>query len=174
MYFKNKNKNTSLINISQMQMSDPTALKDALIELNSETSEYGLVLTVKQVNKLADCVQKALRESDRVEIGAGIMPILAAEFCTSVFVTRENYASVLEELIYVFFQVKTAVCDRISDRDLVRLLKDYYENKAFGSVEIMRERDIDRLIKYIEMEMDSDSSAIADVYESDGYADERA
>ena len=174
MYFKNKGNKNSLINISQMQMSDPTALKEALIDLNSQTYEYGLVLTVKQVNRLTDCVQKALRESDRVEIGAGIMPVLAAEFCTSVFVTRENYAAALEELIHVFFQVKTAVCDRISDRDLVRLLKDYYENKAFGSVEIMRDRDIDRLIKYIEMEMDSDTSAIADVYESDGYTDERA
>lgn len=174
MYFNNKQKNKFLINVNQMQMSDPVALKQALIDLNSQTGEYGLVLTVKQINKLANSVQNALRESDRVEIGAGIMPVLAEEFCTSIFVNQDNYASLLEDLIYIFFQVKTAVCDRISDRNLVRLLKDYYENKAYGSVEIMRESDIDRLIKYIEMENGEMSHTIADVYEADGYEDERA
>ena len=159
MYYGNPNRNTSLININKMQLSDPSALKQALTE---------------QINRLSDAVSRALRESDRIEIGAGIMPVLAAEFCTSVFITAENYATVLEELIFIFFQVKTAVCDRIADRELVRLLKDYYENKAYGSVEIMREKDIDLLIKYIEMEMGSDTSRAGDVYESDDYADERA
>lgn len=174
MYFKNTKNKNSLININHMQMSDPLALKNALTELNATTSEYGLVLTVKQVNRLSDAVQRALRESGRIEIGAGIMPVLAAEFCTSIFVNQENYAALLEELIYIFFQVKTAVCDRITDKDLVRLLKDYYENKAFGSVEIIRERDIDLLVKYIEMEMGFETSTDGDVYESDCYTDERA
>ncbi len=174
MYFKNAKNKSALININQMQMSDTLALKNALTELNAIISEYGLVLTVKQVNRLSDAVQKALRESDRIEIGAGIMPVLAAEFCTSIFVNKENYAALLEELVYIFFQVKTAVCDRITDKDLVRLLKDYYENKAFGSVEIIRERDIDLLVKYIEMEMGFETSTVGDVYESDCYTDERA
>ena len=78
------------------------------------------------------------------------------------------------KIIYVFFQVKTAVFDRVSDKDLVRLLKDYYENKAMGSVGFMRDRDIDRLIKYIEMEIGFETSEDVDVYESDGYTDERA
>ncbi len=175
MYPVKKKNNTSLINISQFATSDPVALKSALTELNSTTVEYGLVLTIKQINRLSTAVQKALKESDRIEIGAGIMPVLAAEFCTSVFVTPENYSSVLEELIYVFFQIKTAVCDRINDKNLVRILKDYFEHNCFGSVDILRDRDIDVLIKYIEMEIGSDSSNINDdVYESDGYTDERA
>ena len=173
MYLAKKRAN-SLININQMQLSDPVATKEALIELNGRSKDYGLFLTVKEINKLTNVVRSALIESDRVEIGAGIAPVLAEEFCTSVFVNRDNYAEVLEELIYIFFQVKTAVCDGISDRDLVRLLKDYYENKAYGSVEIMRESDIDRLIKYVEMEKGDNGSAQADVYDSDGYEDERA
>lgn len=172
MYFKNKKKN-SLISINQMQVSDPAALKNALIELNSMTREYGLFLTVKQVNRLAEAVQRALRESDRIEIGAGIMPVLAEEFSTSVFVNRENYAQLLEELVFIFFHVKTAVCDRISDRELVRILRDYYENKALGSVEIMRERDIDLLIKYIETENGYGMSRDGDTYDSESYTDER-
>ena len=173
MYFKNSKNRGALISINQMQLSDTNALKNALTDLNATTAEYGLVLTVKQVNRLSDAVQRALRESDRIEIGAGIMPILAAEFSTSIFVTRENYAPLLEELIYIFFQVKTAVCDRITDKDLVRLIKDYYENKAFGSVEIMRERDIDLLIKFIETEMGSGDAPDGDTYDSDCYTDER-
>ncbi len=173
MYLKNAKNNNSLININQIQLSDTNALKDALAELNGRTSEYGLVLTVKQVNRLADAVQRALRESDRVEIGTGIMPILADEFSASIFVTQENYAALLEELVYIFFQVKTAVCDRISDKDLVRLLRDYYENKAMGSVDIMRDRDVDLLIKYIETEQGSGDFCEGDVYESESYTDER-
>lgn len=173
MYFKRNQKNNSLISINQIQLSDTNALKESLAELNSRTNEYGVVLTVKQVNRLADAVRGALRESDRVEIGAGILPVLADEFSRSIFVDQENYASLLEELVYIFFQVKTAVCDRISDKDLVRLLRDYYENKAMGSVEIMRERDIDLLVKYVEIELGQNDASVGDVYETESYTDER-
>lgn len=174
MYFKKNRNNYSLISINQMPVSNTSALKEALTELNGSISEYGLFLTVKQINKLSDAVRNALIESGRIEIGAGIMPILAMEFCASVFVTPENYAELLAELVYIFFQVKTAVCDRVSDRDLVRLLKDYYENKAYGNVEIMRDRDIDLLINYIGLEMGDVIMPSGGAYDSDGYADERA
>ena len=175
MYLSKRKNNASLINISQVITSDPVALKTALTELNSTTVEYGLVLTVKQINRLTTAVQKALKDSDRIEFGAGVMPILAAEFCASVFITPENYANALEALIHVFFEVKTAVCDRISDKNLIRILKDYFENSCMGSIDILRDRDIDVLIKYIEMEIDGDASELNyDVYESDGYTDERA
>ena len=173
MHFKNSNDRNSLININQIKLSDSNALKNALVELNGTTAEYGLFLTVKQINRLSDAVGKALRESDRIEIGSGILPVIAEEFCTSVFVTRENYAQLLEDLIYIFFQVKTAVCDRVSDKDLVRLLKDYYENKAMGSSEVIGERDIDLLVKYIEMEKGILGDSLADAYDSESYTDER-
>ena len=174
MYLKSTRNRNALITINQFPLSDSVAVKNSLTELNGRTKEYGLFLTVKQVNKLADAVRRALAESGRIEIGAGIMPVLAEEFSTSVFVNCENYASVLEELIYIFFHIKTALCDKISDRELVRVLKDYYENKAYGSVEIMRDRDIDVLIKYIETEMGSTGSAGAGLYDFDSYTDERA
>lgn len=173
MYFKKSKKNNSLINLNQMQLSDTTAMKDALAELNGRTAEYGLVLTVKQVNRLSDSVHRALRESDRVEIGEGILPVLAEEFSTSPFVTSENYAPLLEELVYIFFQVKTAVCDSVSDKDLVRLLRDFYENKAMGSVELLRDRDVDLLVKFIETEQGSADSSSGDSYDSESYTDER-
>lgn len=171
--YLNKKKNYSLININQFPVSDSKAVKEGLIRVNGITNEYGLVLTVKEVNRLSEAVSGALRESGRIEIGEGIMPVLAEEFSSSVFVNIDNYAEVLEELVYVFFNVKTALCDKIADRELVRILKDFYENKAYGSVEIMRDKDIDILVKYIETEMGSQSSA-GDVYDSDSYTDERA
>ena len=173
MYFKKSKKNNSLINLNQMQLSDTTAMKDALAELNGRTAEYGLVLTVKPVNRLADSVHRALRDSDRVEIGEGILPVLAEEFSTSPFVTSENYAPLLEELVYIFFQVKTAVSDSVSDKHLVRLLRDFYENKAMGSVELLRDRDVDLLVKFIETEQGSADSSSGDSYDSESYTDER-
>ena len=173
MYLRRKNNSNSIINISQFPVSDTVALKNALVDLNSTTVEYGLVLTVKQINNLCIAVQNALRESDRIEIGSGILPIIAEEFCASIFINQDNYASVLEDLIHIFFRVKTAVCDTISDRDLIRLLKDYYENKTYGSVELMKDRDVDLLVKYIETEHSQQSAGLADVYESEGYIDER-
>ena len=62
MYLSRRKNNASLINISQVVTSDPVALKEALTELNSTTLQYGLVLTVKQINKLTTAVQKALKE----------------------------------------------------------------------------------------------------------------
>ena len=173
MYLTRKSRENSLINISQFPVCDTVAQKNALIELNGTTVDYGLVLTVKQINNLTKAVQDALKSSGRIELGSGILPILAEEFCSSIFVTQENYASVLEELIYIFFQVKTAVCDKISDRELLRLLKDFYENKALGSVQMMRDRDIDLLVTYIETEIGQRDPSQVDVYESEEYRDER-
>ncbi len=174
MYLKKRNRNNSIINISSFPVSDSQAVKNALTELNGVISEYGLFLSVKQVNELAFAVQKALRESNRIEIGSGIMPVIAEEFSNSVFINQENYVSVLKEIISLFFKVKTAVCDSISDKNLVRLIKDYYENKAFGSVELMSEKDIDILIKFIETENGTLDARVADVYDSEGYTDERS
>ena len=101
MYLTRKTRENSLINISQFPVCDTLAQKNALIELNSTTVEYGLVLTVKQINSLTKAVQNALKESGRIELGSGIIPILAEEFCASVFINQENYATVLEELIYI-------------------------------------------------------------------------
>ncbi len=173
MYFKNKKTNNSLININKMPVSNSSALKNALFELNSYSSEYGLALTGKQINRLAEATKHALYESGRIEIGSGILPVIASEFCTSPFITGNNYATVLEDLIHIFFQVKSALCDRISDRDLIRLLRDYYENKCYGNPEFLRDRDIDLLTQYAESEMGIFENREGDVYESEGYTDER-
>lgn len=173
MYLKRKNTQNSLINISQFPVSDTRAVKEALTVLNGRSVDYGLVLTVKQINVLCDSLKKALIESDRIELGSGVLPILAEELCSSALITQENYASVLEEMIHIFFKVKTAVCDKVSDRDLVRILKDFFENKSFGSIELMRDRDIDIIARYIETENLQMEASEIDVYESDGYIDER-
>lgn len=143
----------SLITVNNIPLSDPVLLKNALIDLNGFLSEYGLALTDKQIKRLSDARVKALRASGRIELGEGIVPVLVREFSSCLFVNENNFADVIEKLTYIFFEVKTAVCDRISDKDLVRLMKDFYENRYFGFAGNFGERDVDVLVRLIELEL---------------------
>ena len=174
MYFKKKNQSNSLISISNIQLSDRAALKEALIKLNDETAGRGLFLSEKNINKLSDAVQSALKESDRIEIGMGIMPALAREFSNAFFVDKDNYVFVLERLIHVFFHIKTATCDKIPDREIVRLMRDYFDNKGMSGNWSYADEDTDNILKFIEMETGKLTSTPFDVFEADGYIDERA
>lgn len=169
----------SAVNIYQIIPSNNTAIRNALTDLNYRTGQYGLVLTDKEIDKVVSARSKALRDNGRIEFGVGILPVIAEEICSSLFVNRKNYADVICYLVDVFFAVKTAVCDGIADRDLIRLMKDYYENREQLSYGEGRERDIELLVRYAEMETGKEKPGDIkrimqeNVYESEGYTDER-
>ena len=143
----------SLIGVNQLSNSDPVSLKNALVSLNSDLDSYGLYITDRQIKRISDARSRALRDSGRVELGSGIVPVIAKEFSSCVFVNEKNFADVIEKLTYIFFAVKTASCDRISDKNLIRLMKDFYENRYFGFAGNFGERDVDILVELAEIEL---------------------
>lgn len=120
-----------------------------LLELNDDTIQKGLLLSETDAKELIDTRNKSLSDYNRIEIGIGVLPKIIEKFSESTFIHQSNYTEILNELVDIFYYIKTEVRDKIRDNDLIDLMWDYFENKCFGSIELMAGRELEILIKYI-------------------------
>ena len=110
---------------------------DALLECNAETSAHGLRLTPQQALALARTQAETLRKTGRIELGDGIAPKLAAAFCDSPYVTKENYEETLHELIELFYDFKNETYDVVGDDALIGYMKRAFDGACRGSLELL-------------------------------------
>lgn len=124
-------------------------IETELLELNSVSENYGLVLTEEEAHSLSAMRNRSVKENDRVEIGSGAVPEIVKKFCTSRFVTQENYAYILEEVTYLFYFIKTETDDRISDSELIDELFGRFELECRGSIDTLENRECERIIRKV-------------------------
>ena len=67
----------------------------ALLRGNAVTERFGLTLTPEQCGRLLARRVEALRETERIEPGEGILPKLAVALCDSPCVGPENWEETL-------------------------------------------------------------------------------
>jgi hypothetical protein len=127
-------------------VSDETTAS-ALLAENAETEQRGLFLTEREALELARTRRQALGAVGRVEIGVGAVEKIMRVFSNSAYLRRENYASVLNELVEAFYELKNESDDRISDDDLIRFLYDEFEHKSGGSLAFLQSRELNHLLR---------------------------
>lgn len=120
-----------------------------ILTLNTVSSEYGLVLTEKEAVELSDTRNKALSETDRLEMGFGAVEKIIKRFCTSHYINKEDYSYVLNEITYLFYYIKTETDDKISDDDLISELFTRFEISCQGSVDTLESREVERIIRKV-------------------------
>lgn len=120
-----------------------------LMELNETTIQKGLVLSEPEIRELLDTRNKSLMDNSRIELGIGVLPKIIDKFSDSSFIYQSNYAETINELVEIFYYIKTESYDKISDNDLIDIMWDFFENKCYGSIELMTGRELEILLKYI-------------------------
>lgn len=118
----------------------PGTAADARRELaacNAACSRFGLILTPRELEELAEARQQALTATGRVEFGGGILPKLAAAFCGSPYLNAEDYAATLAELQEAFYYFKNESRDALSDDELLRRMAELYDGPAGGSMDYL-------------------------------------
>lgn len=78
---------------------------------------------------------EALRDTGRVELGGGALPMLIRAFCSSPYLWQENYGETLAELQDLFYALKNECQDLLSDSELAGFLRRLYDGPAQGSLE---------------------------------------
>ena len=66
-----------------------------ILALNEVSARYGLVLSEEDAKELSEMRNKSLVENERVEIGIGAVAKIIERFCASRYITKENYAYIL-------------------------------------------------------------------------------
>lgn len=118
---------------------------DEIVGYNAYTGQYGLVLTPAQAAELVETRTLALQETGRLEFGSGVIGRLIKAFSDSPFLFMHNYVQTLHELIDIFYYYKNETLDLISDNDLIDFMREAFNGRCQGSLDLLAGRELDRL-----------------------------
>lgn len=135
-------------------MSIPNSIitKQAFIEIqqiNEKTLEYGLKLLEKDIKALMETRDEALVSNGRVEFGGGIITKIISSFCDSPYILQNNYVETMNDLIETFYYYKNETMEEISDDELIELMKEYFDNRCQGDLELLRYKYLDKIVHNI-------------------------
>jgi hypothetical protein len=142
-----------------------------ILACNDLTINYGLVLTREQGIEMVETRNHSLNANGRIEFGGGIIDKIIKEFCDSPYLSMHNYAETLHELIEIFYYYKNETLDLMSDDDLIKYMKNTFDEVCQGSLELLAGRELYRLSKNIRygrdpyFNEDADSESEEDDYE---------
>ena len=104
---------------------------------NEYTSKYGLTLSDKQISNILERKKDVLKDTGRIELREGIIDKIIKSFCDSPYITKENYETILNELIEIFYRYKNETMDLISDDELIEFMKKSFNGIAQGDLEYL-------------------------------------
>ena len=122
--------------------------EQALLRGNAVTERFGLTLTPEQCGRLLERRALALRETERIELGEGILPKLAAALCDSPYVGPENREEALGGLTELFYHFKGACGERLGDDELLTALARLYNGWAGGCADRIADLDGRAMLRF--------------------------
>lgn len=122
---------------------------ELLLETNDYTRQYGLALTHTDALSVVEARDIALRDYGRVELGVGMTDRLIMTFCDSPYLNSENYAETVCALTELFYYMKGETFDRLTDDELLQLMKRYFDGECGGSLELLAERELETTARNI-------------------------
>jgi hypothetical protein len=120
-----------------------------IIRCNEVTSRFGLTLSRPEAEELAATYVKALSDNERVEFGGNIVAQIILQFCDSPFLSGDNYAATLNELVETFYYFKNETFDQMDDDELIAWMKRYFNQTCRGSLELLQNRELESLARHI-------------------------
>lgn len=137
--------NNSLLSLFSVNMLAEQSAVAEIIELNEKTEQHGLTLTPADAAALMQTRTEMLNANGRVEVGSGTIGKLIDAFCDSSFINQRDYTAIMHELLEIFYYAKNETLNLISDDELIEFMKDAFENRVMGSLELLKGREIEKL-----------------------------
>lgn len=120
-----------------------------IISTNQQSQKHGLVLTEKDALQIINARNEALKTTGRIELGLGVINKIIRMFCRSPYINQVNYADMICELVEAFYCMKNETREQIGDDDLIYIMRDYFDNRCFGSIELLTGRELEKLVDEI-------------------------
>ena len=121
------------------------AVVEQIVELNEKSRQYGLLLSPTDAIQLVETRSRALLENGRIEIGGETLIKIIDAFYDSSFIMQDDYSDTLNELLEIFYYVKNETLELISDDELIEHMKNYFENRCKGSLDLLKDRELEKL-----------------------------
>ncbi|GAE90499.1 DUF6323 family protein [Acetivibrio straminisolvens] len=120
---------------------------DEIVKCNEFTLRFGLTLSYRDAVELVETRAVSLKKHGRIEFGGGVVEKIIKEFCDSPYISMLNYVETLHELIEIFYSYKNETLDLISDDELIKFMKDSFDGKCEGSLELLSERELEKMAR---------------------------
>lgn len=114
-----------------------------LLQINQESKKYGLILTAEEAKEIIEVRNEVLQSYGRVELDIGVTRKFITDFCSSPFISQEEYTETLNDLNEIFYYMKNETEDKIGDDELIDIIKDFFENHCEGSLELLKGRELE-------------------------------
>ncbi|MEQ8174536.1 MAG: DUF6323 family protein [Syntrophomonadaceae bacterium] len=113
-----------------------------ILQMNDQTRPYGLLLSETQARELIETRNQAILEQGRVELSTDSLQKIIKVFSSSAYISSSDYAPLLNELVEIFYFMKNETHDRISDDELINIMKELFDGPSRGSAELLKHRDL--------------------------------
>ena len=122
-----------------------TILAKELLTVNEDIHCYGLRLTTDEAISIIEKRNQSLEDNGRLEFNNVLIKKLIIEFASSGYITQDNYAETIYDLIDIFYFYKNETYDKLSDDELIAIMRDSYDNECEGSLELLQCRTLDNI-----------------------------
>lgn len=113
--------------------------------LSTHGRAIGIRIDEQTALRLVQNRETALRNTGRLEFGAGILPDLVTAFADSPFLGRlEDDLCALNE---AFYQIKNETRERLSDEELLAWMEGSFNGWCKGSIELLLGRGLEQLLE---------------------------
>ena len=109
---------------------------DQILENMQNNHKTGLLLTREEVLQLCEKRNAVLVLCERLELNGGIMDQLIDAFMDCPYITRDEFADVMEEVIEVFYIMKNVCLDLIDDQTMMHYMRKQLD-ESHGVVVMM-------------------------------------
>lgn len=124
-------------------------LTKRVLETNKVTERFGISISEEDASLILAERKQALREQRRVEFGEGIVPKLIFEFCDSAYVDQDNFVDTIIRLQEIFYLYKNETLDAMTDEELLRLMKEQFENVCCGDLDYLEGTGLAELVRAV-------------------------
>ncbi|MFV0362328.1 MAG: DUF6323 family protein [Suipraeoptans sp.] len=105
-----------------------------IMTFNKTTQVFGLTLTEEDAKELVVYKNNTLKRVGRVEMGESILSKIIYVFCDSQYINQDNYLDTIETLQELFFTFKNESLDLLTDDELLKFMREQFENVSFGDL----------------------------------------
>ena len=134
-------------NFSVIQLSEDKKFIANLVDLNAKANNYGLIITEDVAREIAVYRQTALIENERVELKSDAITRLTSAFLETRYITQEDFADTMGEIISLFYLIKTETENTIADDDLIGIMLKVFVETCFGSIEVMQSKGLEKILR---------------------------
>lgn len=114
---------------------------------NHYSSQFNLSLSKADIIELQESRKLVLKETERLELGDGILDKLILAVADSPYIHQDNYVYTLDRLQGMFYYYKSEIDQILADDDLIGFMAEHFNKTCGGSLEHLEETILDAFFR---------------------------